>query len=782
MNVKRSLSHGPYLGLILVLSVMTQLLGCAEFDSAKSEDEAHQAHAEPTPEARFVTEDQVQSMEISENQVTVPSNVAESVGIFEGAVLVGGNAEQPILRRVTQVQDVDGMIVAETEPAALTDAFEELYLEIRPSAEEEGSPGLQQQALVIDEGLELFWSDDFTVPLANGLALEAGVSVEAELTVLIDIRGRRLRRFELIADGDIVIDAGARLDVRQGWSESWQADPIGDVRIAGPVVVMIGPWPVVLSVELQAPMELTALIEGQLTADFGAYMELQMRAGVRYDGGRWQEISDVQFDTGAIGPNVSVAAEASLEASINPRIHLVVYELFGPFIGLEPYAGFRLREEYGNDGGSMSWQLDAGMRGNVGGHIDVLGLFEADFDVELFDLHEDISSGNICLFDCDDTPPDNEPSSSSPDDHGDDASSATPIQLGRDYAGAIESPGDVDYFEFSLTGSREVTAFTSGDTDTYCVLFSGTGTELTRNDDAGSGLNCRIEHELPSGTYYLLVRQYDSSMTGNYTVRVDSESISEPTPDPTPDDDHGDSTSSATVIQLGRDYNGSIESAGDVDYFEFSLSGSQDITAFTNGDTDTYCILYSAAGTELARNDDSGASYNCRIERELASGTYYLMVRHYSSSRTGGYVIRVDGGPVSDPCSDVVCGTGSACVDGVCIGAGDLRFTLRWDVDTDLDIHVITPTGAEIYFGHRNADSGDLDHDDLGTTTGGGHVENIYFTDPLSGEYEFWARNYSGSYSVPFTLEVVAGDVTVSSYSAELPASRTNSEHLFLVY
>jgi len=45
----------------------------------------------------------------------------------------------------------------------------------------------------------------------------------------------------------------------------------------------------------------------------------------------------------------------------------------------------------------------------------------------------------------------------------------------------------------------------------------------------------------------------------------------------------------------------------------------------------------------IARDDDSGAGANSRIEASLQPGTYYLQIRHYSSIGTGPYKVWVAG-------------------------------------------------------------------------------------------------------------------------------------------
>ncbi len=122
------------------------------------------------------------------------------------------------------------------------------------------------------------------------------------------------------------------------------------------------------------------------------------------------------------------------------------------------------------------------------------------------------------------------------------------------------------------------------------------------------------------------------------------------------------------------------------------------------------------------------------------------------------------------------CANGETCVDGNCVGEGDLRFTMRWSAETDVDLHVMTPAGNEIYYSNTTADGGTLDHDD--TSGGPGSVENVFFVDPLAGTYEFWALNYGGSSApVPYTMEAATPNGTLLSEGETLPAESVDGTH-----
>lgn len=154
------------------------------------------------------------------------------------------------------------------------------------------------------------------------------------------------------------------------------------------------------------------------------------------------------------------------------------------------------------------------------------------------------------------------------------------------------------------------------------------------------------------------------------------------------------------------------------------------------------------------------------------------------SNEDGGVLFEnIDAGSVGpgDPCNGTVdCTPGSICFSNICVQDGALRFSLAWEVDTDFDLHVMTPAGNEIYFSSRTADNGTLDVDDC---IGGDcrlpdhkHVENVFFDEPMSGEYEYWVNNYDGEIAGSFTLVVATDGDVQTTQTGSLPAEDTDSE------
>ena len=240
-----------------------------------------------------------------------------------------------------------------------------------------------------------------------------------------------------------------------------------------------------------------------------------------------------------------------------------------------------------------------------------------------------------------------------PDDHGDDAASATAAQINTSNAGIIGIAGDEDWFSFpAAEGVSYVFETTLGslpDSVLHLIATDGT-TELAVNDDY-SGFASKIEWTAPgTATYYLKVRGY-SSYTGTYTLGI------------TAPDDHGGDAAGATVTKVNSSNPGAIQAAGDHDWFRFPAV--QDVTYVfetTLGSLyDSVLHLIDTDGTtQITENDDS-VGLASRIEWTApASGNYYLKVRGYGDLRVGTYYLDITEADTTQPARPVVTAPASA--------------------------------------------------------------------------------------------------------------------------
>lgn len=145
-----------------------------------------------------------------------------------------------------------------------------------------------------------------------------------------------------------------------------------------------------------------------------------------------------------------------------------------------------------------------------------------------------------------------------------------------------------------------------------------------------------------------------------------------------------------------------------------------------------------------------------------------------SIRRLGTFVVRFS--PVATTtCGGEICGQGETCVNGTCVGEGQLQFTMQWSAFTDMDLHVLTPNGTHIYFANPTGDSGSLDVDN--TAGGPDSVENIFFTAPPTGDYQYWVDRGVGD----FTLSVSKRGVLEATESGTL-VSGEESTHFTVSY
>jgi uncharacterized protein YfaP (DUF2135 family) len=106
---------------------------------------------------------------------------------------------------------------------------------------------------------------------------------------------------------------------------------------------------------------------------------------------------------------------------------------------------------------------------------------------------------------------------------------------------------------------------------------------------------------------------------------------------------------------------------------------------------------------------------------------------------------------------------------------GALTFSLAWNSESDLDLHITCPDGGRIFFGTRAACGGVLDIDmnaGPGRTTA--PVENTYFADPGPGVYGIGVRLFrsaTGGAPEPFQVQVRDGDRVMVLQGTVAPGS-----------
>ncbi|MEQ1439222.1 hypothetical protein AAG565_07650 [Fontimonas sp. SYSU GA230001] len=109
------------------------------------------------------------------------------------------------------------------------------------------------------------------------------------------------------------------------------------------------------------------------------------------------------------------------------------------------------------------------------------------------------------------------------------------------------------------------------------------------------------------------------------------------------------------------------------------------------------------------------------------------------------------------------------------VGTGKLQFSLSWDAEVDLDLHVFEPDGNEIYYGNPgpSASGGELDIDDLNGPASSGRpagepegVENVFYDSAApTGIYTVRINYFSGQLAANFVVTVSADGQVLDTIS-----------------
>lgn len=162
-------------------------------------------------------------------------------------------------------------------------------------------------------------------------------------------------------------------------------------------------------------------------------------------------------------------------------------------------------------------------------------------------------------------------------------------------------------FAYIPTTTGQYSFDTTSSYDTYMYLYDANMNQITYDDDSGIGANSCISITLSSDTlYYVGVRAYSSSVTGNVTLRIVR-----------------DLKASQSVNLDGRN----------IVVYSFTPTATRSYYIQTTGSYDTYMYLYDANMNQIAYDDDGGDSLNAAISITLSRGTkYYIGVSAYSVS------------------------------------------------------------------------------------------------------------------------------------------------------
>ncbi len=213
----------------------------------------------------------------------------------------------------------------------------------------------------------------------------------------------------------------------------------------------------------------------------------------------------------------------------------------------------------------------------------------------------------------------------------------------------IGPAGDEDWYLISagdIEGRSILTAYTSGDTDTYIEAYGPDDPSifLAENDD-GDDANAEVSVLIESGqSIWIVVRGYDESVEGQYSFHSRVASFEA---DPSEPDNTLEEASQLMITSEAYEYepvSRHIMPSADEDWYYIDIvevpRQNTILSVETLGGLDTFLELFDSNGIAMLENDDGGNGENARIDFYLEhAGRYYVKVRQYDATDQGEYQI-----------------------------------------------------------------------------------------------------------------------------------------------
>lgn len=208
----------------------------------------------------------------------------------------------------------------------------------------------------------------------------------------------------------------------------------------------------------------------------------------------------------------------------------------------------------------------------------------------------------------------------------------------------IAEAGKAAWVSFVPEKSAEYDIYSTGTEDTKAELYDSEKKRLAENDDADGedNRNFKISYTLEAGqVYYIVVRYYNDSMSGNVTVMIDrGKEVEQPEQPEQPN----------IVLNEGQNVV-EVAEAGQSVWTSFTTDKTGEYRIYSAGNEDVRAILYNADKEVLMDSYDEENSSNCEINCLMeADKTYYFEFRYIDESMAGSIHVNVDRTSADDQC------------------------------------------------------------------------------------------------------------------------------------
>jgi hypothetical protein len=315
-----------------------------------------------------------------------------------GDILVSGRAAG-FLRRVRSIR-VDGdNVVAETEPASLEDVFHQVHVGGAINGDAPvgtpATPGIGTRGIRLEipklslQGKRIAIGQGSEIELVDG-----EFAFQPELDFDLTMHGGKMEHIKVLAAGE----SNARLHVRyhvakpdnlqSGVFVHLSAGADGTPLLETPpyyAVFWAGYVPIVVSVRARLLAGYELLVGGEVNGEQDVSADGSVSAGLEYANGGWRNLESKSLSLSHAGTTTIASHSLSGDITLTARLDVSFYELAGPYVGLQAYAGVK----HVGTADTSGWFLQNGLRGLAGAQVAVFGKSVVGYQSVLFDLHDE---------------------------------------------------------------------------------------------------------------------------------------------------------------------------------------------------------------------------------------------------------------------------------------------------------------------------------------------------------------------------------------------------------
>lgn len=306
--------------------------------------------------------------------------------ITKGDVLISSEGDG-FLRKVVGMNIENGQVEIVTEPAGLTDAFEnlEINLEIPNDSLLVESIELYGEGVSSSSrssGLELLQKIEFELKLGDDdVKLKGFMQQSLNIGLNLRIRNWALQEFKFAVN--VENEAEAKIVVDYIGLKIEKKEELARVRFKS-FVITVGGVPLVFRPVLIC--RVGSNLEGSLTGSFGLNTKMTSENGIHYLNPDWTPLSTSTREFNYFKPKIT--GKASAESYLDLILNLRLYDLAGPHATVRAFV-----DATASLHNTPHIQSNIGFRIFGGANMELFGL-KYKYQVELFELKYSVDSDN----------------------------------------------------------------------------------------------------------------------------------------------------------------------------------------------------------------------------------------------------------------------------------------------------------------------------------------------------------------------------------------------------